>query len=58
MATSKIQKSANKDGSFRYHATIPAELMLLMQWEKGTKLLWERQGKNILVIREMPKLGG
>ena len=53
MATSKIQKSANKDGTFRYHATIPAELMLLMQWEKGTKLLWERQGKSALVVREM-----
>lgn len=53
MPTTKIQTVPNKNGSVCYKTTVPLEYTKLLSWKKGTVLLWEKQGKTV-VIREMP----
>ncbi len=55
MPITTIQKITTKKGIIQYISTVPKEVIKMAEWNKGTILYWEKQGKAYLV-KEMPKV--
>lgn len=43
------------DGKKRFHITVPAQIVRLCGWKKGTELIFMAQDEKTILLKEMPK---